>query len=248
MLNTGRLHYLAIDLNSRKRRRIVVVCSWVAFYLGMVAVDTFLDNENFSVHHPKISLWATIAYVLLFYYLSVFRDGGAIRPFHFRTLPLSGFKGEFVVLSSLDDWARYSHGAALADLPEEQQQDVLRRYRIGRRYFPADKSRSPERLDEREMMIRDRASACTLRYVGFSCTFAAGLMGCNIARLEPADIITNLFSIFFIALAGPATVILWTEPDPRDSGELSLVEAPHCVIGVEALLRRIGVCTNHHSR
>lgn len=46
------------------------------------------------------------------------------------------------------------------------------------------------------------------------------------AHLEPADITTNLFSIFFMALAGPATVILWTEPDPRDSGELSLVEAP----------------------
>jgi hypothetical protein len=42
----------------------------------------------------------------------------------------------------------------------------------------------------------------------------------------PADIITDLFNIAFMAVAGPATIILWTEPDPRDSGELSLVEAP----------------------
>lgn len=227
MLNTARLHYLAIDLHSRRRRRIVVVCSWVAFFLGSVALDSFLDNESFSVRHAEFSLWTTIAYVCVFYYLSVFRDGGTIRPFHFRTLPLAGFGGRVVVLSSLDDWARHNYGAALADLPEEQQQDVLRRYRVGRYYFPADKSRSPERLDEREMMIRDRASASTLRWVGFWCAVcAASFAGHNFARLEPADVITDLFNIAFMAVAGPATVILWTEPDPRDSGELSLVEAP----------------------
>jgi hypothetical protein len=227
MLNTAKLRYLAIDLHSRRRRRIVVVCNWIAFSLGMAAVDSYLDEQSFSVHHPVLSLWATIAYVCLFYYLSVFRDGRVIRPFHFRTLPLTGFKGRVVVLSSLDEWARYSHGAALADLPEEQQQDVLRRYRVGRYYFPADKSRSPERLDEREMMIRDRASASTLRWVGFCCACSAGtLTGHNFAHLEPADLTTYLFSIAFMALAGPATIILWTEPDPRDTGELSLVEAP----------------------
>lgn len=227
MLNTARLHYLSIDLHSRRRRRMVVVCSWVAFFLGMAAVDTFLDNGSFSAHHPELSLWVAIAYVCLFYYLSVFRDGGAIRPFHFRTLPLAGFKGRVVVLSSLDDWARHNHGADLADLPEEQQQDVLRRYRVGRYYFPADKSRSPERLDEREMMIRDRASASTLRWVGICCAVSAGsLAGHSFTHLEPADVITILVNIAFMAVAGPATVILWTEPDPRDSGELSLVEAP----------------------
>jgi hypothetical protein len=227
MLNTAKLSYLAIDLHSRRRRRIVVVCSWVAFFLGMNALELFLDNQSFSIHHPVLSLWATIAYVCVFYYLSVFRDGGVIRPFHFRTLPLAGFKGRVVVLSSLDDWACCSHGAALADLPEEQQQDVLHRYRVGRYYFPADKSRSPERLDEREMMIRDRASVSTLRWVGFCCACWAGTLAAhNLAHLEPADLTTNLFSIVFMAVAGPATVILWTEPDPRDSGELSLVDAP----------------------
>lgn len=227
MLNTAKLRYLAIDLHSRRRRRVAVVCSWVAFILGMAALETFLDNDKFSIHHPDLSLWATIAYVCLFYYLSVFRDGRAIRPFHFRTLPLAGFKGRVVVLSCLDDWARHSHGAALADLSEEQQQDVLRRYRVGRYYFPADKSRSPERLDEREMIIRDRASAITLRWVGTCCAVWAGmLIGRNFAHLQPADIITNLFELTFMTIAGPATVILWAEPDPRESGEPSLVEAP----------------------
>jgi hypothetical protein len=224
MLNTAKLRYLAIDLHSRRHRRIVVVCSWVAFFLGMNALEIFLDNRSFSIDHPVLSLWATVAYVCLFYYLSVFRDGGVIRPFHFRAVPVAGFKGGVVVLSSLDDWARYSHGAALADLPENQQQDVLGRYRVGRYYFPADKSRSPERLDEREMMIRDRASVSTLRWVGFCCACWAGILaGRNFAHLEPADLTTNLFSIVFMALAGPATIILWTESDPRDSGELSLV-------------------------
>ncbi len=99
---------------------------------------------------------------------------------------------------------------------------------VGRYYFPADKSRSPERLDEREMVIRDRASVSTLRWVGFCCACWAGTLAGhnNFAHLEPADLTTNLFSIVFMAVAGPATVILWTEPDPRDSGELSLVNAP----------------------
>ncbi|HKE21934.1 MAG TPA: hypothetical protein VKB88_06050 [Bryobacteraceae bacterium] len=193
----------------------------------MAALDSFLTKESFSVHHPEDTLWATMGYMCLFYYLSVFRDGGAVRPFHFRTLPLAGFKGRFVILSSLDDWARYSHGAALAELPEEQQQDVLCRYRVGRYYFPADKSRSPERLDEREMMIRDRASASTLRWIGIgSVVTAVSLTSHGFAHLQPADITTNLFQIAFMAMAGPATAILWTEPDPRDTGELTLVEAP----------------------
>lgn len=227
MLNTSKLHYLAIDLHSRRRRRIMVVCNWSAFILGMAALETLLDHESFSVHHPHLSLWAAFAYVCFFYYLSVFRDGGVIRPFHFRTLPLAGFKGRVVVLSSLDDWARYSHGAALAELPEEQQQDVLRRYRVGCYYFPADKSRSPERLDEREMMIRDRASANTLRWVGvFVVLWASSLTGHNFAHLQPADIVTSLFDIVFMVVAGPATIILWTEPDPCENGELALVEAP----------------------
>ncbi len=82
MLNTARLSYLAIDLHARRRRRIVVVCSWVAFFLGMNALELFLDNQSFSIHHPVLSLWATVAYVCLFYYLSVFRGHGhVIRPF-----------------------------------------------------------------------------------------------------------------------------------------------------------------------
>jgi hypothetical protein len=227
MLNTANLRYLGIDLHSRRRRRVVVVCNWIIFFLGMAALDTLLDSRSFSGRHPERSLWVTLAYICLFYFLSVFRDGGAIRPFHFRTLPLAGFKGRVVVLSSLDDWARHSHGADLADLPEDQQQDVMRRYRVGRYYFPADKSRSPQRLDEREMMIRDRACASTLRWVGTFCAvYAASLTSHNFRHLQPADIATSLFNIAFIAVAGPATVILWTEPDPRDLNELSLVEAP----------------------
>lgn len=227
MLNIAKLRYLGIDLHSRRRRRIVVLCSWVAFIAGMTALDNFLKKESFSAYHPHLSMWATLVCVCLFYYLSVFRDGGAIRPFHFRTLPLAGFKGRFVILNSLDDWACHSYGATLDDLPQEQQQDVLRRYRVGCYFFPADKSRSPERLDEREMAIRDRASASTLHWVGVWCAICAGsLSGHSFAHLQPADIITTLFQATFMAMAGPATVILWTEPDPRDSGELSLVEAP----------------------
>jgi len=227
MLNTAKLRYLGIDLHSRRRRRIVVVCSWAAFTAGSAALESFLDDRSFSVHHHELSLWAAIAYVCLFYYLSVFRDGGAIRPFHFRTRPLAGLRGRVVVLNSLDDWARYYYGAALDDLPQEQQQDVLRRYRVGYYYREANKSRSPERLDERETMIRDRASASTLRWVGISCAVgAASLTGHNFAHLQPANIITVLFNIVFMVMAGPATVILWIEPDPHESGDLTLMEAP----------------------
>jgi hypothetical protein len=43
---------------------IVVVCSWVIFFLGMAALDTLLDSRSFSGRHPERSLWATIAYRL----------------------------------------------------------------------------------------------------------------------------------------------------------------------------------------
>jgi hypothetical protein len=64
MLNTANLRYLAIDLHSRRCRRIVVVCSWVIFFLEIAALDTLLDSRSFSGRHPERSLWATIAYRL----------------------------------------------------------------------------------------------------------------------------------------------------------------------------------------
>lgn len=226
MLNTAKLHYLGIDLHSRGRRRVVVVCNWVVFFLGSSALGTLLDARSFSVRHPEISLWPALAYLCLFYYLSVFRDGGVIRPFHFRTLPLAGSTGRVVVLSSLDDWARYRHGAVLADLSEDQQQEILHSYRVGRYYRPADKSRSPERLDEREMMIRDRASASVLRSLVALCVVYGYTIACSTRHLQPGEILTDFFNIAFIALAGPASVILWNEPDPGETGDLAPVEAP----------------------
>jgi hypothetical protein len=227
MLNPDptKLHYFGIDLHSRTRRRMVVVLTWVGFVAGMSLLTYALDTQPFFATHPIIGFYLVVLVLGLFILGSVFRDGGVVKPFKLRVWHIHGRRGgEFVLLRNLDDWARYQHGARLADLPEEQQQEVLRTYRVGCYVFPADKSRTPERLDEREIAVRNQASTSTLSWITLLCFSLAGAYAVKMISLRSTDVAMTFLTLGVIALNGPRSLILWNEPDPRESGDLTLVQ------------------------
>jgi hypothetical protein len=227
MLNPdpAKLRYLGIDLHSRTRRRIVVVFTWLAFVIGMSLLSYTLDTQPFFLAHSIIGFYLVAFAVGLFTLASVFRDGGVVKTFHLRVWHIHGMRGgEFVLLRSLDDWARYQHGARLTELPEEQQREVLRTYRVGYYVFPADKSKTPERLDEREIAVRNQASTNALRWVTLFCFSFAGAYATKTIPIRSTDVAMSLLTLGIVAFNGPRSLILWNEPDPRESGDLTLVQ------------------------
>lgn len=227
MLNPEKLRYLGIDLHSRTRRRVLVVATWLAFLVGMEALNVVLSLVPWFGVHPMAALGLGMAAVALFSFGSVFRDGGAVRRFQMPIWCMRGHKGEgFVMLRDLDDWARYKFGAKLADLPEAEQQQVLRTYRVGYYWFPAGRSRTPERLDERELAVRNEASVTTLRWVGLLCFSFAGTFGARMRPIGSGEVGITLLMLGCCAFNGPRSVILWNEPDPRINGDLALVAGP----------------------
>jgi hypothetical protein len=227
MLNPdpAKLRYLGIDLHSRTRRRIVVVLTWLAFVIGMSLLSYTLDTQPFFLTHPIIGFYLVALAVGLFTLASVFRDGGVVKPFHLRVWHIHGMHGdEFVLLRNLDDWARYQHGARLTELPEEQQREVLRTYRVGYYVFPADKSKTPERLDEREVAVRNQASTNALKWVTLFCFSLAGAYATKTIPIRSTDVAMTLLTLGIVAFNGPRSLILWNEPDPRENGDLALVQ------------------------
>jgi hypothetical protein len=232
MLNPdpAKVRYLGIDLHSRTRRRIVVALTWMVFVIGMGLLSYTLDTKPFFHTHPIIGFYLVALAVGLFILGSVFRDGGVIKSFTLRVWHIHGPRGgQFVLLRSLDDWALYQHGARLADLPEGQQQEVLRTYRVGYYVFPADKSKTPERLDEREIAVRNQASTNALRWVTFLCFYLAGAYAVGTIPLRSTDVAMSFLTLGVCAFNGPRSLILWNEPDPRESGDPMLVQQmqPH---------------------
>ena len=228
MLNPdpAKLRYLGIDLHSRTRRRVVVVLTWGALMIGMGVLSYTLDTQPFFRTHPIIGFYLVVLVLGLFTLGSVFRDGGAIKPFQFRVWHIHGPRGgEFVFLRNLDDWARYQHGTRLAELPDEQQHEVLRTYRVGYYVFPADKSKTPERLDEREIAVRNEASTTALKWVTLFCFSLAGAYAVKTIPLRSTDVAMSFLTLGIFAFNGPRSLILWNEPDPRESSDLALVSS-----------------------
>jgi hypothetical protein len=224
MLNPdpAKLRYLGIDLRSRTRRRWVVSITWALFFVGMAMLSNWFDSQRYFMSHPLLALGLALGAVILYTLGSVFRDGGALKHFDLPTWRLRGLRGQFVLLQSLDDWARYKHGARLDELPLEQQEEVLRTYRMGFYFFPADKSMTPERLDEREIAVRNQASMSTLKWLTLFC-FSFAATYATSSGLHRMDVVLGLMTIGVIALNGPKSIILWNEPDPRIGNDLAPV-------------------------
>jgi hypothetical protein len=222
--NPAKLRYLGIDLHSRARRRVLVVLTWLVFFIGMGLLSYAVDSQPVFRNHPVAAFYLVVLATGLFLLGSVFREGGAVRRFDFPVWHIRGRRGgEFVLLRDLDDWARYKHGAPLAELPQEQQQEVLHTYRVGYYFFPADKSMTPDRLDEREIAVCNQASKNALQWITLFCfTFAGGYAAEKIP-LHATDVAMSFLTLGVLAFNGPRSLILWNEPDPRDSGDPGLV-------------------------
>ncbi|MGA2250916.1 hypothetical protein [Terracidiphilus sp.] len=227
MLNPdpAKVRYLGIDLHSRTRRRIVVLVTWILFFVGMSVLTFALDTPAFFRSHSAIGLYCALLFANLFTLGSVFREGSVLKRFDLPVWRLRSLGGkQFVLIRDLNGWAKYQYGAPLAELSEEQQHEVLLKYRVGSYLFPADKSKTPERLDEREIVVRDQASRNVLRWITLLCFCLAGSYACKAIPLRPIDVSMTFITLGIAAFIMPKSIILWNEPDPRISGDLQPVE------------------------
>ena len=165
MLNSAKFSYFGIDLRPRKRRRAIIVCNWAAFIVAMVTLAAWLSRNDFSRHHPDLSAWLMLSFFVVFCFFGVFSDDSAF-----------GGRKTSLYLNSLDDWARYRYGAALAELPEEQQQDVLRKYRVGTYRVRAENSKWPKHGGQRRVVFWSRPRAGFLRRTAMACLSVAGVV------------------------------------------------------------------------
>jgi len=218
-----KLRLLGIDMHARGRRRSAVVLTYGVYLIAM----GWLVRETRSVPGLREyygGYWLMLlasSWVMGFSFL---REGGAVKRFKLPVWRVRGEEGGWVLLRNLDDWAKYNYGDTFDALPEERQQEVLRKYRVGNYFFPASGSRTPDRLDEREVAELDRASKRTLTLL---CTFCFSLAGAYAARnavLRREDVAAVLFTLGTFAMSGPKASILWNEPDPRIGADLKLVQ------------------------
>jgi hypothetical protein len=225
MLNPDakKLRYLGIDMHSRTRRRAAVVLTYGIFVIATGCVLAAWKTEAGFQHY-----WAGFCSMLLLSSCvmgaSIFREGGIVKRFKLPVWEMRGAEGGWVMLRDLNDWAKYSHGDMFDALPPAQQEDVLRRYKVGNYYFPAQRSMTPERLDEREIAEMNRASRRTLTLLCTFCFSLAGAYSVPAIHLHNEDIAATFFLLSVFAMTGPKASILWSEPDPRTNADLQLVE------------------------
>lgn len=206
-----RLRFLGIDLHSRHRRRAAVVFTYLAYFLVMVGLGGAFDDRQ-SPWTEYLIMFACTAAIM---HLGLFRTRGPVK----RMNEGPNMYRDRVLLRSLDDWSRYLHGGDFENLSQEQQHEVLMKYKVGNYLFP-EKNRhagfDPEAPDERELAERDRASTRALQIVT---TFLFSLTGATIydAARHRADGGPPLFMMLALAAVTlPKAIILWYEADPRE--------------------------------
>jgi hypothetical protein len=128
------------------------------------------------------------------------------------------------MVGSLDEWARYRYGVAgFEEASQKQQSELLRKYNVGN-YLAPPKNVDDPTLDERERAERDRISRWALRQVGTYLAIYAGLAIIKEHPFSPMANACDLWSLCILARTLPQARVLWTEPDPREAGELRLAE------------------------
>ncbi len=221
MLNTNaaNLRFLGIDMQARWRRRVAVVASYTVFVVAMLSIQAQTWD---AFGHPYWVMWV-MSFVLVF--LGVFRDGALVKSFF---VPKQA-PAEMLMVGSLDEWARYKYGTAgFEESSAEQQEDLLKRYRVGTYLMPRSESREhrPWLLDEREAGERDRASRRTLVLLGTYMTSMAGIYANHSNGLtKTQDVVALMLQLAVMAMTLPKAIVLWEEPDPREiSGEMEFIE------------------------
>jgi hypothetical protein len=224
-----KLRWMGIDMHPRWRRRVAVIATYAIFAVLIVVAAAEIDDGTYFKAHHLLALWALTLPTAGWLFLSVFRPNGVVKRFD-DAPPARSEKG-YVILGCLDDWARYRYGAAgFEQATEEQQKELLRIYRVGNyrvRVKPKSEGQAaaePWKLDEREIAERDRISRWALNRIGFFLSIAAGTTMSGRVPWLSSDVSTCLWSFALLALTLPQARVLWIEPDPRDSGELTLAK------------------------
>ena len=216
--NTANLRILGIDMQARWRRRVAVVASYAVFAVAMLSIQAQIWD---AFGHPYWVMWV-MSFVLVF--LGVFRDGALVKSFF---VPKQA-PAEMLMVGSLDEWARYRYGTTgFEESSAQQQEDLLKRYRVGTYLMPRSGSREhrPWLPDEREAGERDRASRRTLVLLGSYMTSLAGIYSRHSALTKTQDVVALMLQLVVMAITLPKAIVLWEEPDPREvSGEMELID------------------------
>ena len=216
--NTANLRFLGIDMQARWRRRVAVVASYTVFGVAMLSIQAQIWD---AFGHPYWVMWV-MSFVLVF--LGVFRDGALVKSFF---VPKQA-PAEMLMVGSLDEWARYRYGTTgFEESSAQQQEDLLKRYRVGTYLMPRSGSREhrPWLPDEREAGERDRASRRTLVLLGSYMTSLAGIYSRHSALTKTQDVVALMLQLVVMAITLPKAIVLWDEPDPREvSGEMELID------------------------
>lgn len=192
-----------------------MVGTYVAFASLIALAQTVYDSWP---AHPVLEFFAMIVVTSMVEHISVFRTG-VVKSFDGS--PGRMF-GKYQMVGSLDEWARYRYGVAgFEEASQEQQSELLRRYKVGNYLVPPKLVDDPM-LDERERGERDRISRWALRQVGSYLAVYAGLAIVKKHPFSPMATACDLWSFCILARTLPQARVLWTERDPRDADELRL--------------------------
>lgn len=218
--DAGRLRFWGIDLHSRRRRRQIVVLTYVAYFLAMIGLS------QFYAYHGGIWLMCLVSFWMVKF--SVFRDGGPVKRFEERPI-----LRDRVGLYDLDDWAKWRHGDRFDAISETQQKAILKDYRWGHYSVPR-KPGDPDKPDERERTVRDDVSrrmlvrmAIILTVIGIWLIVRLLLCGCGLMpmSINVQEAMQGGACVFLqlgvYAYTGPKAMILYEEPEP--SGEMCAV-------------------------
>jgi hypothetical protein len=190
---------------------VLVALTWTVLLLGMIGLSVTLGCQCGGLsNHPIVRLVTVAAAAFLFGSSSVFRTVNT--PF-FPTMRLRGMKEPVVLLTNLHDRALYKYGAPFDDLPEEQQQELLRSYRVGSYYFAASQSKAPEHFGRRETGASGKAMDSVLKGIMILCLFEAARYALRSAPLHPMDVAMDFLMFGVVAAFAPQSSALWSEPD-----------------------------------
>ncbi len=207
-----KLRWWGIDMRPRWRRRVSVVVTYAVLILLTVLIG---GRGEF---HPLLAIVAVAIATGALRAISVFRNNGLVKSFEDSSI---NSVGKYVVVGSLDEWARYRYGVAnFEEASNEQQTELLSNYRVGNRLVP---SKTPDdcSLDERERKERDSICRWALNRVAFFLAIFAGVSA-NWKHIEPFEISAFFWIFCLLATTLPEARVLWTEPAPRDLGDLGL--------------------------
>jgi hypothetical protein len=211
--NKKKLQWWGLDMGPRWRRRVAVIATYIA-YLPLMAVAACDRWET----HPYLAFFYIMVVTTLWTLVSVFRPNGLVKSFEDPDAPHI----KMMRVNGLDEWARYRYGAAGFDqATEEQQKDLLNRYRVGTFLVPW-KADPEQKLDEREKNERDRTEHWALKQVSMFLAIFSGIWLSSAARhkqVDPMAVAIEFWSFALLAQTLPQARVLWTEEYPRQESE-----------------------------